>query len=286
MSAPQVDFTPYFPPFTQVMPEGAFDGLISNYGIRFLYLRAHTCPCTQSGSTPGAAQASCLQCHGRGIYYDQPGLPFTGLATFMHTSSAPDEPGFHIDTKIGAVQRAEPTLTIPRNGNQYEAQVYAVSSEWDAYVELDAASRLSAVLKAGINEVLPYQQGIHVEDVTVYNAATNRAETLARSQYTVRGGVVSLNEPFQVGTPYTVEFSAMPTYIAFRGAGGMSHTRPFGLGVSGIPKRFRLVSLDLWTRATQSDNTGPNSPFYLSDKVPPVVAPTIPSAALEIQGWA
>jgi hypothetical protein len=280
------NFAPALPPWSQSMPANAFNSLISTYGVRFQYLRAHSCPCTQSGSTPGAGQPTCHQCYGRGTYYDQPGLPFVGLISFGHGIGSPDEPGFTMQKEVGIANRAEPTLSIPVTGTGYEAQVYASSTEMDAYVEIDAASRQSAVLVAGVQEVIPYQQGIIVQDVTVFDANTHRTAILSRQEYTVTGAKVVLNKPYPNGTPYTVEYTALPVYVAFRHAGGAAHIRPFGLGQGGIPKRFRAVNLDLWTRATQQDNTGPQSPFYLSEKIPPAAAANIPSYALPLVGWA
>ncbi len=284
--SPTPDLNPFLPDISFLMPENAFDDFISNLGIRLGWMRAHECPCTQSGSTPGAAQPQCRSCFGRGVYWDQPAKLFTGLITFQHGPGAPDEPGFKISTTIGSEQRAAPTLTIPRNGPLAENEVYTLSASWDAYIQLDGASRLSTTLVAGVQEILPYQQGVQVLSVTVYDASVQKANILSRSQYQVLGARVVLNEPFQVGTAYTVEFTAMPVYVAFHAAGGISHLRPFGKGTGGIPKRFRLENLDVWTRAVSAGEVGPQAPYYLSDKAPPTPASTIPSSALGLEGWA
>jgi hypothetical protein len=44
-----------------------------------------------------------------------------------------------------------------------------------------------------------------------------------------------------------VDFTAAPTYVAYRIAGMPAHVRPFGQ--QNLPRRFRLQALDLWTRA-------------------------------------
>jgi hypothetical protein len=287
MTAPLPDFSPSLADFSTIaMPEGLFDGLINNYGIRLLWLKSLSCPCTQSTGTAGAANPSCETCNGRGIYYRQPGLRFNSLISFQHGPGSPDEPGIRVDSKIGQVQHGEPTLTIPKNGPNYESTVWADAAEFDAYVELDAAQRLSATLKAGVNEILPYQQGVMVESVTVWNSATLSVETLDKSAYQVRSGRVWLNEPYVKGTPYTVSFTALPVYVAFRSAGGLAHSRPFGLGNSGLPKRFRLANLDVWTRATMQGEGSPQAPYYAGSKTPPVTTDTPSTPALQIQGWA
>ena len=65
--------------------------------------------------------------------------------------------------------------------------------------------------------------------------------------YVVSGSAVLL-DGYPPGTPYTVEFNASPVWIAFRRAGGLSHSRPFGDGVA-LPKRYRAMQLDIWARA-------------------------------------
>jgi hypothetical protein len=268
------------------MPASAFNSLITNYGMRLLYMRAHSCPCSQSTGTAGAANPACQQCDGRSVYFDQPGLLFAGFITWQHGPGSPDEPGVHMSATLGQIQQGEPTLTIPSTGPNYENVVYQAASEFDAYVELDAAYRSSATLIAGVKEVLPYDQGIQVLSVTVFNSQTLNAEVLDRSAYQVRAGRVFLNEPFVKGTPYTVEFNALPVYVAFRKAGGLTHTRPFGLGNSSLPKRFHLANLDVWTRTTAADTAGPQAPFYAGPKTLMGTTGTPTSTALPIVGWA
>jgi hypothetical protein len=65
--------------------------------------------------------------------------------------------------------------------------------------------------------------------------------------YAVSGLSVFLPSGYAIDTIYIVEFTAAPAYVAIRHAGGMPHTRPFGQVTE--PRRFKIQSLDLWTRA-------------------------------------
>lgn len=286
MTAPVPIFAPTIPDFSTIaMPEWAFDSLANQYGIRLLWLKSSQCPCTQSTGTAGAANPSCLQCNGRGIYYRQPGLLLNSAITFQHGPGSPDEPGVRTDSHLGLVQHAQPTLTIPKNGPNYENTVWQEAGLFDAYVELDAAQRMSATLRAGVQEILPYQQGVQVNSVTVFDNTTLTVKVLDKDAYQVRSGRVWLNAPFTKGTAYTVEFTALPVYVAFRSAGGMAHARPFGLGNSGLPKRFHLAALDLWTRATMQGDGSPQAPYYAGPKTPMETTDTASTPALQIVGW-
>jgi len=285
MTAPIPSFAPFMPAFTQVMPEANFDSLVNNFGMRLLYLKSHACPCSQSTGTAGAANPTCLQCDGRGIYYDQPGLITSGIISFQHGPGTSDEPGMQMNATLGGVNFAEPTLTLARNGPNNEAYVYQQSTLYDAYVEIDAASRLNTTLIAGVREILPYGQGVQVQDVTVWDSYTKTVKILDKTAYQVRNNHVWLNEPYTKGTSYVVSFTAMPVYVAFRKSGSLSHSRPFGLGTSGLPKRFHLQTLDLWLRSTNPDDGSPNSPYYTSSKTSIGTTDTPSTPALQIQGW-
>jgi len=242
---------------TQSMPEVAFDQQMQTVGLRLGWMKSHVCPCTQGGRVPGTADSGCNACHGRGVYWDQP-LEFLGTLTFMHTSSAPDEPGGKVDMHAGSVERSEPALTIPRSGNLNEAIVWQTAAEWDAFLEYDAVNRQNIVLLAQEGEpmVLPYQDNVTVSAVTTWDPTAKVVNTLTSSQYSVTNGVLTA-PGFPDGTAFTVDFTTVPVYVAFRSAGGMPHDRPFAQGRTGIPKRFHIVALDAWLRAG-GINDGPN----------------------------
>jgi len=169
----------------------------------------------------------------------------------MHTSSAPDEPGFHINDKMGPLRRAEPTITLVYAGANSETTVWENASMYDAYIEYDGASRLSSVIVSGTQEILPYQQGIVIESVTTYDPVNNVAIPVPSTEWTQYGAKVVLNPAvYPIGTPAIVAFTAMPVWVAYRSAGGEAHVRPFGGGGANLPKRFRCVALDAWTRAS------------------------------------
>jgi hypothetical protein len=168
----------------------------------------------------------------------------------MHTSSAPDEPGGLIDPTEGLVFHAEPTLTIPYQGEGGENVVWNGASTYDAYAQLDAPTRYNSTLVVGQKTALPYQFGVNVDSVAAYNPITRKAENVPPSDYAVGiSGTVILNSSYAVGTAYTVEYEVLPVFIAFRRAGGLPHTRPFAGQIGFLPKRFRIVLLDLWSRA-------------------------------------
>lgn len=247
---------PYFPPFPMLMPETALDGMIRNLGVRLGWMKSHNCACTLGGQIPGSPNPNCNTCHGRGVYWDRWTQPFTGLITFMHTSSAPDEPGAAMDKATGQSQFADPTLTIPYKGPGIEHTIWRDASEFDAYVELDATTRYSSVMMVGESPYLPYQQELDIQSVAVYDPVKQITSLLPPTAYTINGGAVTLDGSFPDGTGYTVEYYASPVYVAFRRAGGMPHVRPFGAGTGQVPRRFRIVALDLWTRARQNGFAG------------------------------
>jgi hypothetical protein len=162
----------------------------------------------------------------------------------MHTSEAADEPGLDMDPRVGQILHAEPTITIPSDAQP----IWSLASEFDAYQEVDALDRYDTALVVGGNTVLPYQLGLQVTNVTVYNTTTQTATPLQASQYTVSNGQVDLIG-FPNGTAFTVTYFANPVWVAWRRAGGRPHDRPFGAGTDALPKRFRAMALDLWLRA-------------------------------------
>jgi hypothetical protein len=256
----QTAFPTWFPPFSMLMPEPMLDGMINNLGIRLGWMRSHQCPCTLGTEIPGSPNPNCHTCSGRGIYWDNWTIPFNGLITYMHTSSAPDEPGASTNENTGSTKYGEPTLTIPYQGPGIEADVWANAAEFDAYAEIDVLTRRTSVLVMGESPVLPYQQQLAVQHVFIYDPITQATTPATPDQYLVKGGAVTL-VGFPDGTAYSVEYNACPVYVSFRDAGGMPHVRPFGLGTGQIPRRFRLLDLDLWTRARGNgyDNNS-NSP--------------------------
>jgi hypothetical protein len=281
---PPFQSTSSFPSFNQLMPESVFDSFISTIGIRMGWLKGSECPCTHSGSTPGAAKPNCLTCLGRGVYWNSAPLQLVCGVTFMHTSSAPDEPGFSIHDKIGPLRHAEPTITLIKNGNFNENIVFNEAGPYDAYIQYDGASRLSATLVSGTQEILPYQQGIIVESVTSYDAINNVVQTVTPNQYTQFAAQVILDPTiFPIGTPYVVQFTALPVWVAYRSAGGEAHNRPFGLGQGGLPKRFRCVSLDGWTRSNFNGESPQGQPIVNANGIP---EPIIPGVTIQFNDWA
>lgn len=247
--------SPYFPSLpAQLMPERALDGVINNYGVSLGWMKNHVCACTYGYSIPGSPNPHCNTCFGRGYYWDEWTDTFPALITFMHSSTAPDEPGAILDPQFGVMQRGEPTLTIPFSATE----VYNNASLFDAYVEVDAVTRFNSVLVTGDNTILPYQQKLTVENVYQYDPTTQTTSVLASGSYVVSGAQVTIpNSPD--GTAYTVEYTAAPVYIAWRHVGGLPHNRPFALGAGQIPKRFRIVALDAWTRANQNGTGSPQA---------------------------
>lgn len=242
---------PHFPDMaTQAMPETVLDAQVQMTGIRFGWMKAHTCPCTYATATPGSPDPLCRTCLGRGVYWDS-AVEFLGHLTYMHTSSAPDEPGAMTGEFTGHTRYAEPTLTIPRHGLLNENLVWQEAADFDAYVQYDATTRVNTTLVAGQTEVLPYQWGLRVEAVTAYDVDAREVVTVPASGYTATAsGQVTLNpEAYSQGTAYTVEYMTLPVFVAYRKAGGVPHTRPFAAGRTGVPRRFHLMTLDQWTRA-------------------------------------
>jgi len=190
------------------------------------------------------------------MYWSQPSDPFVGLLTFMHTSEAADEPGMVMDERIGQLLRAEPTITIPSD----VYPIWGLSSEFDAYQELDAIDRYDTALVQGKNTVIPYQMGLQILNVNIYDETTQTAVPITAAQYSVTNGEVNLIG-YPDGTSFTVTYFANPVWVAFRRSGGRPHDRPFGAGTDALPKRFRGMALDLWLRARNQTgiSTSPNA---------------------------
>lgn len=236
---------PFYPPISPfLLPNQAFDNLITNLGQRFCWLKSHACPCIYGGQTPGAPDPQCRTCHGRGIYWDTPSDPFQALFIYVSRFSTQSQPGAQMDTDQGLNQNSEPSLTIP----QVAGTVWGEASVFDIFVQIDALTRYNANLTKGGVTVLPYQQELSVAvsgAVTIYDPDTS--SVISISGYSVSGAAVELPSEYPVGTAYTVEFIAAPQYVVYRSAGGAPHIRPFG----GLPepRRFQLQQLDLWLRA-------------------------------------
>ena len=233
--------TPY------VMPPSVFDTLIGAYGIRMAWCRSHSCPCVYGGSIPGSPDPQCTSCGGRGVYWDQPLGPFQTLLTFIRHGPTPDEPGTMMDQDQGLLLNGEPTLTIPYSGTYVQqSTVWQEAGVYDLFVEIDAISRFNANLQVGGNMNVPYPQAVTIAPtgaVTTYDAVTH--SVVSGVSYAVSGITVTPSG-LATGTNYTVDFEAAPCYVAYRIAGMPAHVRPFG-GLN-YPRRFRLQTLDLWTR--------------------------------------
>jgi hypothetical protein len=240
-----------------MLPPAAFENLISAYGIRIAWARAHSCACTFGGPIPGSPDPLCQTCGGRGVYWDQPLGPFQGLITLVHRGPTPDEPGSIMDENQGLIVNGEPTLTIPYNG-AYAGQntIWAEAGINDLFIEIDAISRFNAQLQVGVRTAVPYQSSLSIAPtgaVTVYDA--NNHVVVTGVSYTV-SGVNVIVSGYPNGTNYICDFNAAPTFVGYRVAGMPAHVRPFGQLT--LPRRFRLQTLDLWTRATGGSGDVPH----------------------------
>jgi hypothetical protein len=252
----------YVPPTATLLPEGPFDSLISEVGQRVGWMRSHACPCTFAPtvdfnriSTPGSPQRGCQTCFGIGFYWDPPSAPFRAFISYMHLSPSPDEPGTVMNETFGMVQMSEPSLTIPfanptlnSNDPAQPTTAWQFASTDDMFVPIDMLSRYTAMLQVGGIQNLPFQQNLQIAPVgavTVWDPPSKSVVPV--TNYSVDGPSVTLFG-YPDGTSYMVEFEAAPLYVAFRRAGGLPHIRPFGGGAVNEPKRFRLQTLDLWTR--------------------------------------
>ena len=244
----------YQPPFASSVPESAFDQQVLNIGQRFGWMKAHSCPCETSS---GSADPACQTCGGRGVYWDSP-LEFLGYFTYGHSPGTPDEPGAATDPMGGEVENAQPSMTVPKSGPYNEATVWANASEFDAYVEYDARTRFNftATLDSG-PVILPYQTGVEITGVAAYDRTTRTVSAVPPEGYSY-GATGLVVTGATRGVSITVEYFALPVYVAFRRAGSIPHTRPFGQNSSGIPVRFHLTQLDQWLRS-RAQGDGPNA---------------------------
>jgi hypothetical protein len=245
MSASGV-IVPFLPPISPfIMPKEPMNALFAAYGIDLQWQRSHLCPCTYGGPITGSPDPACLTCFGRGWYWDAPSATFRGLITFMHLSPTPDEPGAQMSDKFGMNLQSSPTLTIPDTATPAWDQ----ASMNDVFVEIGAIDRFEAQLQVGGVTALPYEQELNVPvsgAVTIYDTLTNQVVQV--SGYVVSGAVVTLPSGYVSGTPYIVSYAAAKAYAAWREAGAMPHSRPFGN--IRLPRRFRLQALDLWLRGS------------------------------------
>lgn len=236
-------FLPFIPPIDPyVMPPASFENLINAMGVDLQWAKSHACPCIYGGAIPGSPDKKCKRCGGRGVYWDAFSDTFRGLITFIHMSPTPDEPGAIMSEQQGLILNAEPALTIGANN----PTVWAQASIYDLFVEINSISRYNAELQVGGRTTLPYPQNVTVAPsgaVTVWNPATQ--DIIQTDSYTVSGATVTLYD-YPDDTSYFVEFTAAPSYVAYRAAGATPHVRPFGNAKE--PRRFRLQQLDLWTR--------------------------------------
>ncbi len=251
--ANMVPYLPSFPAYQMVNER--FTDIIGKYGVNLVWRKSHNCSCVWGSSVPGSADPKCLSCHGRGIYWDKPGVAFQGLITFIHRAFSPDDPGSTMSNKSGVYQTGSPILSIPSTATQ----VFAEANLYDAYLESDVVERYTTNLIVGEITALPYQDNLSVATtgaVMVWNPDTKQSVYV--DTYTVSGADVILNG-YPDGTNYTVEFYSSPIYIAFHKSGGFSHQRPFSLGTTPYPRRFHLNELDMWSRSQRSgsSNTGP-----------------------------
>lgn len=235
---------PYRPPIDPyVMPPNNFEGLINVYGVDLQWGKSHACPCVYAGTVPGSPDRACQTCFGRGVYWDALSTTFRGLITFIHMSPTPDEPGAIMSEQQGLILNGEPALTIGADN----VTIWQQASVYDVFVEVNAVARYNAELQVGGRTTVPYPQQVTVAPsgaVTIYDPVNH--VVIPANSYTVSGATVTLFD-YPEDTPYIVDFTAAPAYVAYRNAGATPHVRPFANAKE--PRRFRLQQLDLWTRA-------------------------------------
>lgn len=242
------------PPEPYSLPGDPFDKIIEHFGLRLGWGKSHICACTAFAtpmSPAGSPNPSCITCQGRGIYWDMPLVSFVGLITYGHTVQASNEPGARMDSTLGHIIQGDPRLTIsPSAGVPWEE-----ASEFDVFVETDATMRFNASLSVGGVQYVPYQHNVTVAPsgaVSTWSPSTSGIVQV--HGYSVSGAQVVLPAGYASGTPYIVEFTAAPAYVAFRLDGSFPHNRPFVQGTIAYPKRFRLTPLDLWLRDGVASN--------------------------------
>lgn len=250
----QAYFPALQPPDPFSLPGRPFDLVLNKFGLRLAWGKSHTCPCIawpSLGKAPGTPNPACTTCQGRGIYWDLPLVPFTGLITYGHTVQAQNEPGAKMDKTLGQIVQGEPRLTIPYSAGW----PWQEASEFDVFVELDATYRYNTTLSVSGVTYVPYQHNLTIAAsgaVSSWNPATSGV--VAVTGYSVSGAQVLMPSGTAANTPYVVEFTAAPSFVAFRLDGGFPHVRPFVGGTVAYPKRFRLIPMDLWIRSPSVAN--------------------------------
>lgn len=237
-----------------------FDLFLAQFGQSVSWLKSHACPCvwSASGSTfgrlalAGSPQPQCQTCAGAGVYWDAPSQLFIAGISFRHLAFSSDEPGMRMDNMFGFTSHAEPAFTIPYHNPRMSAgDPRQPTAAWrsfslnDIVVMPDMLTRYNAVLQAGGQQNLPFQQNLTVSSVTIWNPETQKVQPI--TAFTVDGPTITVPD-LPAGTFYIVEFDAAALYVAFRRAGALPHSRPFAQGTINLPKAFRLQALDFWTR--------------------------------------
>lgn len=239
---------PYFPDAPSItQPETVFDAQFQNLGLNLGWMRSYRCPCAAGTGNP---DPNCLTCFGRGIYWDSP-KKFLGYYVYMHTGSAPEEPGAAVNSRVGLTMAAEPVLSIPKNGNLAENEVWTLASLFDAYVELDATTKFSDLLSTsdGRPMTLTNPVGATILSAARYNTASKTVTSIPLDAVTVSGGVVTVDASMD-GMGLSVDYTALPTHVAYNKTGGVIHNRPFAQGRDGLPKRFHIQALDAFLRSS------------------------------------
>lgn len=239
---------PYFPDAPSItQPEAVFDAQFQNLGLNLGWMRSHTCPCAAASGNP---DPECQSCYGRGIYWEDP-KAFLGYYVYMHTGAAPEEPGASVNARTGLTQAAEPVLSIPKNGSLSENEVWTYAALFDAYVELDATTRYSDLFSTSDSRpmALTNPVGATILGVTRYDLDSKKVATVPLDEVTVANGVISLDSSLE-GMGVSVDYTALPTHIAYNKTGGLIHNRPFAQGRDGLPKRFHIQALDVFLRSS------------------------------------
>jgi hypothetical protein len=247
-------FTPWIPSLKDVLiPQTVMDAVNNATGMNFGWCKAHACPCTvgQNNGVSGTPDPRCKTCFGRGTYWDDP-IDFVGAVSFMHTQSAPDEPGAIMDPVTGRVMRASPVITIPfTNSDGSLCPAWPQGGEKDAFIETDGLSRFQTPMIVGQDLYLPYRQNVTVNSVTSYDPINHVIAPVDPEDYTVSGPSITFSLP--EGTGVVVDYYASLVYVAWRVAGGIPHMRPAGLGAN-LPRRFHIQTLDVWLRTLNNPN--------------------------------
>lgn len=255
LTGANVVYTP--PPFPYLFPTDQFNNAIAQFGQQISWSKSHTCACINfrtDTSPAGSPNPSCLNCQGRGIYWDSP-VNFIGLITFTQSMAGGIDPGSRMDSKLGPIIGGEPWVTITQDAGA----VWNGCGQFDLIVELNSITRFNSTLSSGPSGVIyvPYQQQLYIAPsgaVTTWSQSTSSVVQV--SGYVVSGATVTIPSSYPSNTPYVVEFQAANSFVCFRPQGGMSHNRPFVQGTMSYPKRFRLQPLDLFLRDGVLNNFG------------------------------